>query len=513
MNGSTYGKPRRLLAGVFAFAASLLVLSATLTWLSGGNVGVTSANGQTLQEKPAAAVDLSKGFRDVAQLIRPSVVSIDSIKHFQTTGSDSNTMRHFQQGEIPEELRQFFGNDDAFGRFFDFQMPQQPREQRGLGSGVIVREDGYILTNNHVVGDSDEVDVRLSNGKKYQAKIIGTDKATDLAVLKIDANGLSAAKLGSSGDVQVGDWVLAIGSPFGLNQTVTAGIISAKSRSDMGITDYEDFLQTDAAINPGNSGGPLVTLKGEVIGINTAIASRSGGYMGVGFAIPSDMAKNVMDSIIKNGHVTRGFMGAMIQDLNGDLAKSFNYDSTDGVLIGDVVKGGPSDKAGLQSGDIVTKFDGQAVKSANELRNAVARTDPGKSATLDVVRDGKKLTLDISVGKLSQKEMAAVPGATEGESQATHHLGLTLETLTPDRAQELGIEDAEHGVLVTRVDPGSEAYDLGLRAGDVIVSANGKTLSDADAFEKAVTEKTLKSGVRLQILRDGARRFAFLRSE
>jgi serine protease Do len=415
-------------------------------------------------------------------------------------------------GEIPEELRRFFGDDGAPGRFF-FELPTPPRgfEQQGLGTGVIISDDGYVLTNNHVVENADEVTVTLSDKRRLTAEVIGTDRATDIAVLRIKANGLLPAKLGDSSNLEVGEWALAIGSPFGLDQTVTAGIISAVGRANMGITDYEDFIQTDAAINPGNSGGPLVNLKGEVIGINTAIASRTGGYQGIGFSIPSNMARQVMESIVESGTVTRGYLGAMIQDLNADLAQSFGFDSSEGVLIGDVVEGGPAEQAGLQSGDIVTRFNGRVVERAAELRNAVASTPPETAAAVEFFRDGDRRTVDVKIGVLDQQRLAAArPG---GRSAASAELlGMQVRDVTPEIARQLGVEGNQAGVVVTAVDPGGLAARAGIRPGDLLLAIGSSRIQSATDFRDAVENIDLDAGIRLQVERDGARRFVFLRS-
>jgi serine protease Do len=457
------------------------------------------------KEEVAAAVDVSLAFREVAKAMRPSVVSISSTTHVERTQT-----RNFR-GQIPQELRPFF-DDDQLEQFFEFDTPQR-RDQHGLGSGVIVREDGYVLTNNHLVGGADEVDVHLADGRKLRAEIVGTDKATDIAVLKIDSAGLTPAKLGKSTALEVGEWVLAIGSPFGLDQTVTAGIVSATGRANMGITDYEDFVQTDAAINPGNSGGPLVNLRGEVIGINTAIASRSGGYMGVGFAIPSEMAGHVLQSIIAEGHVTRGWLGAAIQDLDEELARSFNYDSTDGVLIGDVVAGAPAEKAGLQAGDIVTQFNGSPVDSANELRNAVAATAPGSEATLEIFRDGQQQTVNVEIEELNPEQAAAArPRAEAEETEEADNLGLSVAPLTPQLAEQLSLGENTAGVVVMRVDPGGLSDRIGLKQGDVIVAIGNETVDSVSQFKEATSDLDLTAGVRLQIIREGVKRFLFIQS-
>lgn len=446
------------------------------------------------------AKDLSVAFREVATAMRPSVVTITSTKkvHLSSNNQQPNTP------ELPEEFRKFFGDDFFFHRFQPFQMPGEGFERQGQGSGVIVSPDGYILTNNHVVDGVDEVKVTLSDHRSFSAKIVGTDPKTDLAVLKIDAKDLVAAELGDSKAMQVGDWVVAIGSPFGLDMTVTAGIVSATGRSNVGITDYEDFIQTDAAINPGNSGGPLVNLQGQVIGIDTAISSRNGGNMGVGFAIPSSMAKTVMHSLIEKGHVERGWLGALIQDLNEDLSQSFGYHGTEGVLLGDVLADGPAKKAGLQAGDILEKYDGRKMKDANELRQAVAATEPNTDVPVVVFRDGKEQTVTVHIAQMESDSVVAKAGGEQSTD-----LGISVRTLTSDTAKQLGYEGDEHGVVVTEVKPGSVAASLGIQPNDLIVAVGSQQIRGADDFRKALDNNDLSKGIRLRVMRDGATRFVF----
>jgi serine protease Do len=447
--------------------------------------------------------DLSQAFQSVADALRPSVVSISSVRRIQP-----RLERRGQAPEnVPEEFRRFFGDEEAFERFFGFGVPDRGLEQRGEGSGVLVSSDGYVVTNNHVVLQADEVDVRLSDGREFRAKVVGTDPKTDLAVLKIEATELTAAAWGDSEKMRVGEWVLAVGSPFGLEQTVTAGIVSAKGRANVGLAEYEDFLQTDAAINPGNSGGPLVNMQGEVIGINTAIASRTGGNMGVGFAIPSNMARSVMQSIIEGGRVIRGYLGAMIQDLSEDLASSFGFTGREGVLIGDVVPNGPAAKSGLQAGDIVVRFNGKPATGANQLRNAVAATAPNSEVELELFRDGKSQTLRVRVGELTDE----VAAAARPDAAATPQLGMTVRPLTPELAQQLGVEGTK-GVVVTDVETGSVAANALIQPGDVIVSVAGNPINSVAEYREAMGKADLATGVRLQVERGGARRFVFLRS-
>jgi serine protease Do len=487
---------------------TVAVITGALTWpdlLSRVTYAIERGQAGASQEQLALASDLSEAFQHVSRVLRPSVVSVSSVKRVQVSEPQ---VRRFDS-QMPDEFRRFFGGDDLLDRFF-FDIPSAPRgfEQHGLGSGVIVSSDGYILTNNHVVQGADEVTVTLSDNRQLDAEVVGTDKATDVAVLKVVSNGLHPAKLGDSSNLQVGQWALAMGSPFGLDQTVTAGIVSAVGRANVGITDYEDFIQTDAAINPGNSGGPLVNLRGEVIGINTAIASRNGGYQGVGFAIPINLARHVMESIIDHGAVTRGFVGALVQDLNEDLAQSFGFDSSEGVLIGDVVDGGPAAKAGLQAGDIVTSYRDKKVTSAAQLRNAVAATEPDTRAAVEFYRHGEAKTVTVTVGKLDEKKTVT---AGRIGAAATGQLGMTVEELTPELAQQLGVDRDERGVVVTDVERSGLAARGGIRPGDIIMSFGGTRIASLADFREALRDHDPTLGVRLQVQRDGVRRFIFLR--
>ena len=450
-----------------------------------------------------SAETLSGSFKQVARALKPSVVSISSIKKMDVV---SPNVRRFGNQQMPEEFRSFFG-DDFFDRFF-FEMPTPRRgfQQQGLGTGVIVRENGYIVTNNHVVDGADEVKVTLSDKRQFTAEIVGTDEATDVAVLKIDASDLEAARWGDSSSLEVGDWVLAIGSPFGLEQTVTAGIVSAKGRANVGITDYEDFIQTDAAINPGNSGGPLVNLRGEIVGINTAIASRTGGNLGVGFAIPSEMASTVMGKLIDHGEVERGFIGAGIQTLTSDLAQSFGFEGTEGVLISDLVVDGPAEKAGLKPGDIVVELDGEAMTSASKLRNAIASMPVGTKAKVRVFRGGDEEVFEVTLGQLERSGKGFVRHGMLDKS-----IGISVKTLTPEMSRQLGYED-ETGVVVTEVDPASAAARAGIRVNDLITSINGNDVRDAEDFRAAISDSDLSKGIRMKVTSEGFGRFVFMRS-
>lgn len=500
------------LGSVCVLATAAMTGGALVQWLQ--PLGVIRDSIAQERAKPGhelhAAIDqLSAAFHQTSETIRPTVVSISSVKkpkvgHLRQRGRQ-------MPSELPEEFRRFFGDD--FERMLPPGLPS-PGEgrQEGLGSGVIISADGFILTNNHVVQGADEVTVHLADKREFRARVVGTDRPTDLAVLKIDVKGLNFAKLGDSDQMRVGQWVLAIGSPLGFDQTVTAGIISAKSRQ-VGVTNggYEDFLQTDAAINPGNSGGPLVNVDGEVIGINTAIASRTGGSSGIGFAIPANMARTVLDQIMHSGKVVRGRIGAAVQDLNEDLAKSFGFKSSEGVLIGDVIPQTPAAKAGLQAGDIVTHFGGKRMTDSSQFRNAVAATTPGTKVELQYFRQGVSQTVHVEIGQLEDNEAAANPD--ENLADETRDFGLALQTLTPDVARRLELKENVKGVAVTQVESGSVAARAGVQPGDVIVNVAGAAVSNVREFQDAVKSHQRDVGVRMTLQRGGVTRFVFLKNQ
>lgn len=488
--------------------ANLLFLFLVIVVSAGTATFLTANDSHESQAVPVKAVDteslrhatdLSNAFRNATNAIRPAVVSVTSEKNLQVG-------QQFVQPVLPNQFQRFFGED--FGRFFNTPSPKQKSIQQGYGSGVIVSSDGYVLTNNHVVADADRVVVKTQDGVEHQAKVVGTDPKTDVAVLKIDASNLMAARLANSEEARVGDWVIAVGGPFGLENTVTAGIISATGRDTVGITDYENFLQTDAAVNPGNSGGPLVNLHGEVVGINTAIASRSGSNAGIGFAIPSNLAKSIMDDLIPDGRIERGFLGAAIQDLTKELAKSFGYDGREGVLVSDVSKGGPAEKAGLKSGDIIIHFNGRAMNHARQLRNTVAETHPDSMIDVEIFRDGKRLTVPVKIGLLDDK---AVLSTDQTQSTSTD-LGLSVQTLTPELARQLGYTENQKGVVVREVTAGGLAARASLQPEQIIVSINDREVTDARVFRDVLAEQELSAGLRLQVLEGGHRRFVFLKS-
>jgi serine protease Do len=360
-----------------------------------------------------------------------------------------------------------------------------------------------------VVEGADQITVRTTDERELRAELVGSDPQTDLAVLKVENGGLDPLPLGDSDSLQVGQWVVAAGTPFGLSSSITAGIVSATGRSNLRIADYEDFIQTDAAINPGNSGGPLLDLDGKVVGINTAIFSRTGGYMGIGFAIPINMAKDVMNSLIEEGKVTRGRLGVSIQDLDDDLADSFGFGSRNGVLIGDVEAGSPAEEAGLQAGDIIVRYDGAAVSRTDDLRMRVAGTRPGEEVDVEVWRDGRRRTFRVEVGELANDETAANRPAT----QLDQGIGMTVRTLTPEMAQQLGLEGNVRGAVVMQVEPFGPAADAGIRQGDVIVQVQNAPIASAEELRRELGKRDLEQGVRITVLAGGTRRFAVLKAD
>jgi serine protease Do len=436
----------------------------------------------------------------IAQQAKASVVNISSMRKSAQPG---------------ERLPRSFFDDPFFRRFFgeDFErrLPTPPkRGEQGLGSGVIVSSDGYIVTNNHVVNEADDVRVSLPDKRTFKAKVIGTDPKTDLAVIKIDATDLPALPWGNSAQLQVGEMVLAVGSPFGLSQTVTMGIISATGRANMGIVDYEDFIQTDAAINPGNSGGALVNMQGKLIGINTAIFSQSGGNMGIGFAIPSNMARSVMNSLLKHGKVIRGWLGVSIQEVTADLAKEFGADDTSGALVGDVLDDSPAAKAKLERGDIITSFNGTVIRDPVQLRSLVADAAPGSQVTVSVLRNKKPLDVQITVGELP-KDVAQAGGGAADTGKGTHALaGVTVEDAATHRERDK-TAFKRTGVVVTDIEPDSPAERAGLRVGDVIREINRKPIKTVGDFERQTRLLSPDSAVLVLLNRGNATLFLSIR--
>ena len=428
-------------------------------------------------DKPAVAGlrQLSDGIVAVVKSVKPAVVNI-------TTKRKSRTMHGIQPNQPDATPRR-----DPFEEFFDQfrgQIPRtpSPRRSQGKGSGFVYSSDGYIITNAHVVKDSVDITVNLSDGRSFKAEVRGVDEKSDLAVLKIDAKGLATVKLGSSAKLEVGEIVIAIGSPFGFDETVTSGIVSAKGRYGMGIEDYENFIQTDAAINPGNSGGPLLNLDSEVIGINTAIFSRSGAFAGIGFAIPVDMAKSIIRQLIDKGQVTRGWLGVGIQNVTADLAEQFDIPKdTKGILVTQVYDNTPAAEAKMLAGDVIIGYDEKNVENVNELRLAVAGTPPGTKAKIKVLREGKEKILSVKVAEQTPEAVANAMASDVAPSS----IGLTVQNLTPEIANGLGLKD-KTGVVVTRVIPDSPADKAGIKHGDIVKQMKKDTIKTEDDFRKAV---------------------------
>jgi serine protease Do len=429
-------------------------------------------------------------FADLAARVAPAVVNIKVTSVAKT--------------DFPDQL---FGGENSPFPGFRMPIPDQPQQfkRQGTGSGFIIRKDGLILTNNHVVENAQEITVTLSDKQQYKAKILGRDPKTDLAVIKIEPKAaLPAVTLGDSDALRVGDWVMAIGNPFGLSNTVTTGIVSAKGRT-IGAGPYDDFIQTDAPINPGNSGGPLFNLSGEVVGINTAIFSQSGGNIGIGFAVPVNLIKNLVPELETNGSVTRGWLGVSVQPVTADLARSFGLDKERGALVGDVVAQGPADKAGIKRGDVIISYDGKKVDESATLPALVASTPVGKKVAVEVMRDGKINTINVAVGRLNDSTAALSPAAQE-KSQ----WGLAMKNIRPEERSQMGLTGND-GVLVTAVMPGSPAANAGVQPGDVILQVNRSPVSSVQGVKEEVG-KTQEGKPLLLLLRraDGSTMFAAL---
>lgn len=450
-----------------------------------------------------AAKELSSAFSQVAKEAMPAVVSIRVEK---TVEAAAPPMIGPGTPFVPQDpSRQFY--DDFFRRFFGGNLPQK-FHQTGQGSGFIISKDGYILTNNHVVGDADKITVELQDGRKFDnAKLIGTDPDSEVAVVKIEGKDFPVLPMGDSDKLQIADWVIAVGNPFGLTETVTVGVVSALGR-DIRLAEYNDFIQTDAAINPGNSGGPLINLEGEAIGINTAIFSQSGGYMGIGFAIPINMARGISEQLIKSGKVTRGYLGVVIQDVTPELAQSFGLDKAQGALISEVTDDTPAKAAGLKQGDIILKMDGKDVETSNMLKNEVAMLAPGTQVRFEIFRDGKTREVTVKVGE----RPAALSQAGQEARQSKGQLGMQLQNLTKDLAEQFGYALGE-GVIVTEVLPGSPADSVGIQPGDLLVSVDHKEVKSVSEFEKAIQAGSKDKKVLLLIKHGAFSRYVVIPTE
>jgi serine protease Do len=460
----------------------LAILAGVVLWSRNGNSGATGAFAQQLppaeisEEALVGAEKLSSAFRGAAKVLRPSVVQINAL--VESRPQIRQSPFGSSEGDLLEEL---FG-----GQLERRRQPEKNSPSRkipaGVGSGVVVSTDGYVLTNNHVVEEADELQVELSDGRSLRAEIVGTDPRTDLAVLKIDATGLTAARLGNSSAMEVGDWVIAIGSPFGLEQTVTAGIISATNRQTGiigGGQGYEEFFQTDAAINPGNSGGPLINLRGEVIGINTAINSKTGTNIGIGFAIPSNLASQVLEDLRGSGRVIRGFMGASVGSLDSSVAKSLKLPANvvRGAIIARLLPNGPASRANLKEGDVVVAVNGRQVNSREQLINSVAMSRPGSTMDLKIYRDGQPQDVKLVVEEQTPEKMSAFSGGKEVITM--EDWGIIIATMNPNIAGQLGVPEATKGAVILRMDPRGQAAKVNLEAGDILLAINNEKVSSA----------------------------------
>jgi len=467
----------------------ILLTGVTLLMTHASKTHAGESQSQTIsaEQRPITNLrDLNQALIDIVAEVKPAVVTV-------------STERVLSVNVSP------FASNPFFDFFFGPQNGQQPEEreyhQEGLGSGVIVSSDGYILTNNHVIDEADSIYVRLYDDRRLLAKVIGADPKTDVAVLRIKADNLPFINIGNSDSIQVGEIVLAIGSPMSENlaYTVTQGIISAKGRSNVGLTYYEDFIQTDAAINPGNSGGPLIDLDGRLIGINTAIISRSGGNMGLGFSVPSNLALHVMNSLIKEGRVVRGWLGVNIQNINDQIGRALGLNEIYGALVGDVLHDSPAEKAGLKSGDVILDINGEKVQNASQLSNRISSMAPGTTITLTVMRDSQKIDI---TAKLA--EMPSEIAGSSGSKINTQQLGFSVKTFDKGLADKYGIEQWMKGVVVTSIDTGSRAYQAGLREGDLILQVDRQDVQTSQKFATLVKDKKKGDTILLKINRQGS---------
>ncbi len=454
---------------VLFFIVLIFLLNSACYSLSGFQPKVY-AEAPISQESMDFMTKTSQAMAEVAEAVKPTIVNIS------TTRTE----------KISESPFAPFYDDPFFRRFFGdrFKHPEQPRERKtaSLGSGVIVSSDGYILTNTHVIRNADKINVLLSDKREFVGKVIGNDPKTDISVIKIEAQDLPTIAWGDSDKLRVGEVVLATGNPYGLNQTVTMGIVSAVGRANVGIADYEDFIQTDAAINPGNSGGALVNAKAELIGINTAIFSKTGGYQGIGFAIPSNMAKAVIESLITKGKVIRGWFGISIQPITSELAKQFNLEKEYGALVADVIENSPAEKAEFMRGDVIIEFNGKKVDEPYNLRNTVASTPPGEVVKVKVIRDGKVKTLMVTIGELPVETQKAPPTVYKNALR-----GVSVQNLTPELYRQLNLPDKIRGIIVSDIESNSPAKTK-LIPGDVILEINRKAIASLQDYEAVVSK-------------------------
>jgi Do/DeqQ family serine protease len=505
-----YLSQRAVRASVAVAASALLVAGATWHGLAANTSATTQPAAQAAlaaQGAPAASRVLAGGrdsYADVVKMVAPGVVTIKVEGRAQ--------VRPTQFGDDEDMLRRFFGDQFGFpGQGQRGQRGPQTFKQRGLGSGVVVTGDGYILTNNHVIDSADDIRVEFTDGRTLKAKLVGADKPSDLALLKVESTNLPTVAVGNSDAVQVGDVVLAVGNPLGIGQTVTMGIISAKGRSTgSGDGSYEDFLQTDAPINHGNSGGALVNLKGELVGINSQIVSQSDGNIGIGFAIPANMARHVMDDLRKDGRVRRAQLGISIQPMTSDLAESLGMKQVNGVIVSAVTPDSAADRAGIKRGDVITTFNGQPVHDYNALRNRVADLAPGSTASVGIVRDNSEKTLSVKLDEATVSRAARDRDTADG-SEDKAALGISVAPLTPDMAAEAKLPRNAHGVVVQNVNPDGRAADAGIQAGDIILEVNRQPVQSVDELRAAVRKSSDRPTL-LLVNRDGHDIFVTVRA-
>jgi Do/DeqQ family serine protease len=443
----------------------------------------------------------AKAFTSIVKKVTPAVVHI----RVEKTMKGSNEM--FNGGD------QFYNNpffQQFFGPQFRFQQPRSYK-QMAQGSGFIISKDGYILTNNHVVDGADTITVILTDKQELKAKLIGTDPRTDIALIKInDGKDLPTVALGDSDALEVGEWVIAIGNPFGLSQTVTVGVVSAKGRDRVGINDYENFIQTDAAINPGNSGGPLLNIHGEVVGINSALYTKSGGYMGIGFAIPINMVKAIEPQLKSHGKVIRGWIGVAIQDVDENLAKSFNLKKPEGILVSEVESGSPAEKAGLKQGDVIISFNGRKLEDVNDLRNTVALTAPNAKVDLQIIRNGRSRDVDITIGE--QPANFGQPTMESENGSPLKQFGLAFSNLTPDLEQQLGYKH-DQGVIINQVEPGSPAAMSGLKPGLLVEEVNKQRVHNLKELDKVLKKSSTPNRILLRVRNGDFSQYVVLTTE
>ena len=485
--------PLVLAVAVLSFWVGMMVSSGSRI-----NTDMPALTKEALAQNSADPARDSQVFVSLAEKLMPATVNIS------TSTAPKRKMQQYHNFQGDERLREFFG-DDFFERFFD-QMPQGDTPSKSLGSGFIIDKEGYIITNNHVIEGADEIRVKLSDQEEFEATIVGKDKKTDIALIKIaPPPGLPVVTLGDSDSLKVGEWVMAIGNPFGLDQTVTVGIVSAKWRK-LGMGPYEDFIQTDAAINQGNSGGPLFNTRGEVVGVNTAIFSTSGGNIGIGFATPINLAKSVVKQLKEKGRVVRGWLGVIVQTVTPDLAKSFGLDQKEGALVADIDAAGPAATAGIRKGDIIVAFNGTPIKEMDQLPLLVAQTPVGSKGELTIIRDGKKISKAVEIGELKDEE-----GIAQADEGGSDDIGMELSDITDALARRYDIEEAE-GVLVTFVEPASPAAQAGVRPGDVITQVNRKDILNLEDYNKCLSDarKQKKDKILLLIARGETSQFVVI---